>query len=50
MAYTLSIDWFPVVGGILHIGTFIILQVITNMYCNQKNVWQLVFDPRYGEG
>ena len=43
MAYTLPIDLVPVLGSVLHLGSFVALQVITHVYYKRQGVWELLF-------
>lgn len=43
MAYALPIDKVPLLAALLHGGTFLILQIITNKYLERLGIWKLVF-------
>lgn len=43
MAYSLPIDVVPVLDTVLHIVTFVALQIITNVYYQQQGIWKLIF-------
>ena len=43
MAYAFPVDRVPLLAAVLHGGTFIILQMITNSYLRKQGIWKLVF-------
>lgn len=43
MAYSLPIDIVPILDAMLHIVTFVALQIITNVYYKQQGIWKLIF-------
>ena len=46
MAYTLPVDAVPGLGGALWPVTFVLLQVITNIYYHRAGLWPILAAPR----
>ncbi|WPP51941.1 VC0807 family protein [Catalinimonas niigatensis] len=44
MAYSLPVDVVPVLDTVLHIVTFVALQIITHIYYQQQGIWKLIFN------
>lgn len=50
MAYTLPVDRVPALGGALWPVTFLVLQVITNVYFFRAGLWDMLRGERDSPG
>lgn len=46
MAYALPVDSVPLLASVLHVITFLVLQLVTNIYLARRGIWKFIFDEK----